>query len=217
MFMQNATTFRAAGTIALSLHDLNLAGLDLGPEAPAAGILAGSLVETAAGWRPVETLARGVRVATWDGGFRPLAGVERHHLWPAAGTEVIHVPGGALDNCTEFDVLPGQHVFIASAIAEEVLGAAGALVPAAALAGHAGISRRALAHPAEVITLRFAGEEVVYVNSGALVHCAAAVPGARPSTPRPGFFPVLDEDRARAMLALVADGARTTAGIGRAA
>jgi hypothetical protein len=217
MFMQDATSFRAAEKIALSLDGLTLGGLNLGPDVRAAGILAGSLVETESGWRPVERLARGIRVATWDGGFRPLAAVERRHLWPAAGVEVIQVPGGALDTCSGFDLMPGQHVFLASAVAEAVLGVAGALVPASALAGHAGITRRPLLRRAEVITLRFAGEEVVYVNSGALVHCAAEVPGVRQDAGGAGFFEVLDEDRARAMLALVAAGALTTAEIDRAA
>ena len=210
MFMQNATTFRAAEKIALSLH-----GLNLGADATATGILAGSLVETEAGWRPVETLARGTCLATYDGGFRPVVRVERHPLWPAAGGEVIHVPGGALDTCAGFSLLPGQHVFIVSAVAEEVLGAEGALVPAAALAGHVGITRQRLARPAEVLSLHFAAEEIVYVNSGALIHCAAE--GARPGARHAGYFEVLDEGRARAMLALIAGGALSTAALGRAA
>lgn len=217
MFMQDATSFRAAEKIALSLHGLTSGGLNLGPDTCDGGILAGSLVETEAGWRPVERLARGIRVATWDGGFRPLVAVERRRLWPAAGVEVIHVPDGALDTCSGFDLLPGQQVFLASAVAEAVLGVAGAMVPASALAGHAGITRRPLAGPAEVITLRFAGEELVYVNSGALVRCAAEAPGARQDVGAAGFFEVLDEARARAMLALIAEGALTTAEIGRAA
>ncbi len=217
MFMQDATSFRVAERIALSLHGLTLAGPNLRSDASGAGILAGSLVEAETGWRPVETLARGIRVATYDGGFRPLTGVGRRRLWPAAGIEVIHVPGGTLDTCSGFDLLPGQHVFLASAVAEAVLGAEGALVPASALAGHAGITRRPLARPAEVITLRFAGEELVYANSGALVHCAAELPGARQDAIGAGFFEVLDEDRARSMLALIAEGALTTAEIGRAA
>lgn len=217
MFMQDANSFRAAEKIALSLHGLSLGGLSLGPDVCEGGILAGSLVETETGWRPVEMLARGIPVATWDGGFRPLAAVERRHIWPAAGIEVIHVPGGALDTCSGFDLLPGQRIFLASAVAEAVLGVAGAMMPASALVGHTGITRRPLARPAEVITLRFAGEEVVYVNSGALVHCAAEAPGAQREVIGAGFFEMLDEARARAMLALIAQGALTTAEIGRAA
>lgn len=210
MFMQNATSFRAAEKIALSLHGLNLA-----PGFPSTGILAGSLVETEAGWRPVETLAGGIRVATYDGGFRPVVRVERHHLWPAAEAEAVHVPGGALDTCAGFSLLPGQHVYLTSAVVEEVLGAEGALVPAASLAGHAGITRAPLPRPTEVLSLHFAAEEIVYVNSGALVHCPAE--GARRGVPQAGYFEVLAEDRARVMVALIAEGALSTAELGRAA
>lgn len=207
MFMQHSTSFRAAEKIALSLH-----GLSLGPDLAGAGLLAGSLVETEAGWLPVERLARGMRVATWDGGFCPLVRVERQHLWPAAEVEVIHVPGGALDTCTGFSVLPGALVFVASAVAEAVLGAEGALVPAASLAGHFGITRQRLSRPAEVLNLHFAAEEIVYVNSGALIHCAAAE-----SETGSGYFERLDADRAEAMLDLIGAAALSTEGIGRAA
>ena len=210
MFMQNATDFRAAEKISLALHGLNIL-----PEFGASGLLAGSLVETASGWRPVETLARGTRVATYDGGFCPVARVERHHVWPAAGAEVIHVPGGALDNCSAFSLLPGQHLLVTSEVAEEVLDCAGALIPASALVGYRGITREALVRPAEVLSLRFAGEEIVYVNSGALVHCAAEGPEAAEA--RSAFFEVLDEARAQAMLALMATGAMRSDGLVHAA
>ncbi|MBC7141412.1 MAG: Hint domain-containing protein [Rhodobacteraceae bacterium] len=210
MFMQNATDFRAAEKISLSLHGLNIL-----PDFGASGLLAGSLVETERGWRPVETLARGARIATYDGGFCPVTRVERHHVWPAAGAEVIHVPGGALDNCSDFSLLPGQHLLVTSQVAEEVLDCAGALIPASALVGYRGITRQGLVRPAEVLSLRFAAEEVVYVNSGALIHCAADGPEATEA--RSAYFEVLDEARAQAMLALIAAGAMTSDGLVRAA
>lgn len=210
MFMQNATTFRAAEKISLALHGLNIL-----PDFGTSGLLAGSLVETDRGWRPVETLSRGTRVATYDGGFCAVARVERHHVWPATGAEVIHVPGGALDNCSGFSLLPSQHLLVTSGIAEDVLDRAGALIPASALVGYRGITREALVRPADVLGLRFAGEEIVYVNSGALVHCAAAGPEA--ATPRSAFFEVLDEARAGAMLELMAAGATRSDGLSHAA
>lgn len=212
MFMQHATAFRAAEKIGLSLH-----GLNLRPEVSAAGVVAGTLVETEAGWRPVERLCRGIRVATYDGGFSPVARVERRHLWPAAEVEVIHVPGGALDNCAAFAMLPGQHVFLASVVAEAVLGAGGALVAASALVGHFGITRRRLFRPVEVFCLHFTDEEIVYVNSGTLVHCAAERPGGPAGMAASADFDVLDDDRAQAMLALVAAGTLATSGIGLSA
>lgn len=215
MFMQNATTFRAAEKISAEKIALALHGLNILPDFAASGLLAGSLVETERGWRPVESLARGTRVATYDGGFCPIARVERHHLWPAAEAAVIHVPGGALDNCSEFRLLPGQHVLVTSDVAEEVLDCAGALIPASALVGFRGITRQGLVRPAEVLSLRFAAEEVVYVNSGALIHCAAEGPQATEA--QSAFFEVLDEARAQAMLALMAAGTLTSDRLVRAA
>lgn len=210
MFMQNATNFRSAEKVSLALHGLNIL-----PDFGASGLLAGSLVETERGWRPVETLARGARVATYDGGFCPIVRVERHHVWPAAEAEVIHVPGGALDNCSDFSLLPGQHLLVTSDVAEDVLDCAGALIPASALVGYRGITRQGLLRPAEVLSLRFDSEEIVYVNSGALIHCAAE--GPETAEARSAFFDVLDEARAEAMLALMAAGAMRSDGLVRAA
>lgn len=210
MFMQDARSFATAEKITLALH-----GFAAAPATGAPGILAGSLVETEAGWRPVETLGIGHRVATYDGGFCPLVRVERRHLWPVAGAHLIHVPGGALDNCSDLALMPGQQVLIASDIAEAVLDRAAVLVPAAALIGYRGIARQPLCRPAEVLSLIFASEEIVYVNSGALIHCAAdGVPEPAVALDRRqagGFFETLAADRAAALLALIAAGARTTA------
>lgn len=207
MFMQNASSFRAAELVTAARH-----GLILSPDLGAAGVVAGSLVETEAGWRPIETLARGMRVSTYDGGFRAVQRVERQHVWPGAETSVIHVPAGALDNCTAFRLLAGQQVLLPSAVAEEVLDRDAALVTATALVGFRGIGRRRLFRPVEAIALRFDDDEVVHVNSGALVHCAAGGPSTAAA-----HFPALDGARAAAYLALVAEGALTTEQLCRAA
>lgn len=210
MFMQDAKSFEAAEKITLALH-----GMGAAPAIGAPGILAGSLVETEAGWCPVETLGRGTRIGTYDGGLCPLIRVERRHLWPVGGAHLIHVPGGALDNCSDFALMPGQQVLIASDIAESVLDSAAVLVPAASLVGYRGITRQRLSRPVEVLSLIFADEEVVYVNSGALIHCAAdGAPEQVLGLARPGrtaFFEHLAADRAAALLALIATGARSTA------
>lgn len=210
MFMQDARSFTAAEKITLALHATGAA-----PVAGAPGLLAGSLVETMSGWRPVESLTRGMRVATYDGGFCPLLRVERRHLWPVAGAHLIHVPGGALDNCSDFALMPGQQVLIASDIAEAVLDSAAVLVPAATLVGYRGIARQPLSRPTEVLSLIFASEEIVYVNSGALIHCAAdGTPEHAAGLDRrqgAAFFESLAADRAAALLALIAGGARSSA------
>jgi len=215
MFMHDAKSFAAAEKITLALH-----GLTAAAPAGAPGILAGSLVETEAGWCPVEALGRGVAVATYDGGFCRPVRIERRHLWPAVGAEMIHVPGGALDNCSDFALMPGQQVLIASDIAEAVLDRGAVLLPAGSLVGYRGISRQPLTRPVEMVSLVFASDEVVYVNTGALIHCAGdgapalaagLVAGCGGGAGRAGFFDRLSGDRAAALLALIVEGARSTA------
>ncbi|SPH18735.1 hypothetical protein DEA8626_02277 [Defluviimonas aquaemixtae] len=205
MFMKHSTHFEPA-------EKITLARLGVGhvTEPVSAGLLVGSLVETTSGWRPVETLKQGMRVATYDGGFRPVVRLGRRRLSPDGPRKIIHVPAGTIDNCSALNLLPDQHVFLASQAAEEVLDTAGALLPAGALVGYRGIVARPVAAPVEVLTVRFDEEEVVYVNSGALLHCPTARPDAGDGRVRSEFFEVLDEPRARAMLALIADA--TTAG-----
>ena len=78
-------------------------------------------------------------------------------------------------------------------------------MPASALEGHCGIRRVMPVDLIEVVTLHFDEEEVVYANSGAMVHCrpvqrkAGEDPGPGPSA----FFPVLDEEGARGLIALM--------------
>ncbi len=208
MFMQDAKAFRSSEKALLALHGLNAA-----PDFSDGGMLAASLVETPQGWQPVGNLARGSLVQTYDGGLCAVTGVERRHLWPAAGAVLIHVPGGALDTCSDLWLMPGQAVLIAAPAVEDVLEAAAALIPARALAGFRGASLRPLVRPVEVISLCFASDEVVYVNSGAMIHCPAGGNGHASDD----FFPRLDGNRAGAMLALIAGDTCRSAGLQGAA
>lgn len=210
MFMQNAKAFRTAEKSSFALQGLNVT-----PDFNGTGILAATLVETPQGWKSAGMLGRGSLVQTYDGGLCAVTQVERRHMWPTAGAEVVHVPGGALDTCSDLWLMPGQAVLIASPVVEEVLEAAAALVPARALAGFRGISLRPLHRPVEMVTLSFAGPEMVYVNSGALIQCQGA--GGAISDGHPDYFPHLDGARAEAMLALIDHAALSTADLRRVA
>lgn len=165
---------------------------------PAAGLVAGTLVETAAGWQPVETLAIGQAVHTWDGGLQPLVRLERRRIAP--GASLVAVPGGVLSTCSEMLLLPGQHILVETGAAAARLDRDMVLVPAAALDGYQGAARRSLRAGIDVIVPAFETEEVVFANTGALVHCAGA---DRPSAPTQStFFTALDADAARALLGL---------------
>lgn len=180
------------------------------PKRIGTGLIAGTRVETAEGWKSVEQIRTGEKVYTFDGGLQPVKRIERT-VYGAEVQEVfpeglLMVPGGALDNCDAFYLLPEQHVLLESAIAEEVLGNATALVPAAALENYRGITRVMPVDLIEVVTLLFDDEEVVYANTGAMMHCAPkkAAGAALRGTMRSAFFNVLPLEQARAMVELMA-------------
>lgn len=191
----------------------------------ATGIVAGSLIETSQGWRPVETLRVGELVLTYDGGAQAVAALRRTGTGAAPrsqpGPGLILAPGGALDNCADLLLAPDQPVLIHSPAAEAVLGAPGALVKARRLVGFRGIRRAPPTAPRALIALAFETEEMVFVNSGALLHCPARAQGAGAPLAEgglaDGFFPVLDAGRTRALLDLTEAGALDTADLARAA
>lgn len=210
MFMPSKDSFAAA-------RALSPVGAALLP-APV-GMVAGSLVETADGWTPVEALGIGARVQTYDGGAQPVTAIRRvvvgRGLCPDA--DVIRVPGGALDTCADLLLPPSQQVLIHSSVAEAVLGLPAVLVEARSLVGFHGIGRVAPPAPVTLIALEFAAEEIVFANSGALVHCAAGPRAGAMPVGDEGFFPTLDAGRAGALLGLIAAGALSTADLARAA
>jgi len=165
----------------------------------AAGLIAGTLVETAVGWRRVELLRVGDHVHTYDGGLRQLRRVDRAYYGADHGgyglEQTLHVPGGAMDNCEDMFVMPDQLLMIESEVAAKLLGAFSVLLPASALVGYRGITRQPQQDLVEAITLTFDDEEVIYANSGLLAHCAKG--------PQSEFFTTLDHGRAKALVSLL--------------
>lgn len=140
------------------------------------GILAGTKVATSMGWRPVEAIAAGDQVLTFDGGLKPVKSVRRHVFWTEAEVDAVEswplfVPAGALGNSDPVSILPGQAMLIESDLAEDLWGDPFALVPAMALDGYRGIAHTRPAERIEVVELEFDGEEIVFGNMGALFHC----------------------------------------------
>lgn len=162
------------------------------------GLIAGTLVETATGWRRVEMLRVGDHVQTYDGGLRQLRQIDRAYYGVADGVYplqgVLHVPAGALDNCADLLVMPDQKLLVRSQLVTDLLGQLAVLIPATALEGFRGITCQAPKTLIEAVTLGFEDEEVVYANSGLLMHCAPKASG---------FFIELDHGRAVALLSLM--------------
>ena len=200
MYLENSAAFSSAEKVVLG------AVFASRKTYPTRGIVAGTMVETAAGWKPVECVRMGEEVYTYDGGKKPVYAIS-HHVFGAELQEaypegVFLVPGGALDNCSAFYLLPEQFVLIESVVATEVLGTPANLVAATALEGHRGIQRVMPVDLLEVIVLEFEDEEVVYTNSGTLIHCPNTKDGSAGSS----GFGVRSDDQARALLTFMDTG-----------
>ena len=141
------------------------------------GIACGTRIATAIGWRPVEAIAAGDPVLTFDHGMQEVLRVERRALWAGLTTPradwPLMVPAGALGNRSEMVLLPGQSVLIESDLAEESFGDPFVLVRAMMLDGHRGITRIRPPVRVDIATLHFARDEVVYANAGAMFLCGA--------------------------------------------
>ena len=144
------------------------------------GLVAGTWVATAIGWRPVEAIAKGDMVLTFDRGMLPVREVTRSRHWQ--GDTVcppslwpLMVPAGALGNQEPMALLPEQYVMVESDTADMLFGDPFSLLEAAGLDGFRGIERALPADGLEVVQLHFDEDEVVFANAGALVFC----PGVR--------------------------------------
>ena len=139
------------------------------------GILAGTRIASNLGWRSVEAIAPGDKVLTFDSGMQPVVEVRREVLW-IGGTSVpeqhwpVQVPTGALNNKVDLTVMPDQGVLVESDVADEALQDPFVVIQARQLVGLRKIARSAPSAQAEVITLVFADEQIVYAEGGALLH-----------------------------------------------
>lgn len=142
----------------------------------ASGLTAGTMIATAMGWRPVEAIAAGDLVLTFDRGLQPVKAVRRTVSWidPARVPQAmwpLFVPAGAVGNANPMVLLPDQPVMLESDAAETVWGDPFTLIAAADLVGFRGIHRIVPQAPVETVTLEFAHDEVVFAQQGALVFC----------------------------------------------
>ena len=193
MFMKDFTKLTTAFALVTPRQPLVAAAPVVG------GIVAGTLVETATGWTPVESLRIGAQVHTLDGGLTRILALDRRTLAPLTETALIHLPGGNYDACSDLMLVPGQHVLI-DTLGDSCYGRAPyVLVPAMALTADPLIRRDAPDLAVEVITPLFAEEEVIFANSGVLLHCPSVMDGAG-RYPDTSFFHCLDVTAARDFL-----------------
>lgn len=146
-----------------------------------------AMLETRTGWVPLSDLKAGDAVATLDGGFVPIAWISKDRTTRTA----MHVPAGALDNCAAIDLTEDTRIGLEAPLDFDVESDHVSL-PLAAFEGLNGI-RRAPARTVLTRTLGLETEEMLWTQTGTLVH-------ARPIAE--GFFQMLSFADARAMLAL---------------
>ncbi|UWQ20268.1 peroxidase family protein [Jannaschia sp. W003] len=104
---------------------------------------AGTLVVTALGKLPIETLRPGARVLTLDHGLQRVRWVGRTEVAAEGRFAPIRIDAGALGNTRSLAVSPQHRMLLASAHAALLFGAEDVLAPALALVGRAGIARAA--------------------------------------------------------------------------
>lgn len=133
---------------------------------------AGTLIETATGPRPIETLQAGDLVRTLDHGLQPLRWIGARVLDAAAlavapQLRPVRIAAGALGPglpARDLLVSPQHRVLMRSRIAERVSGAREVLVAAKHLVGAPGIAVIETAEPVQYLHLLFDRHEVVFAN-----------------------------------------------------
>jgi hypothetical protein len=168
------------------------------------GMTTGMRVATGYGWRPVEAVAEGDLVLTFDHGMKPVTNVARQVMWSGMTANPadwpLMVPAGALGNHDPMILLPGQALMIESDVAEDLFGEPFVTVPAAALDGVRGIHRQRLLRQIDVVLLSFAEEQVVFTNCGALFLCPERQDLTDPA-PMTGVYDAVPMDVARVVVA----------------
>ena len=140
------------------------------------GLMTGTRVASNLGWRPIEALAVGDMVLTFDHGMQQVTEIRRALMWLDAPETAetmwpVVVPENALGNREELTLLPDQGVMVESDAAQDMHGDPFAVITAQSMVGLRGIFRRHPIHRIELIAVYFEHDEVIYAEGGALIHC----------------------------------------------
>jgi len=143
------------------------------------GLIVGTRIASNMGWRPVEAIAPGDMVLTFDNGMQRVVDVERSSFVvnkaadPARSLPVV-IPAGTLGNNEDLKLLPEQGVLVESDAAMDEHGDPFAVVMASALNGYRGIRRAYHTDHVDVVRIIFDEPQVVYISGGLLAHCPQA-------------------------------------------
>ncbi|MEQ3624365.1 MAG: Hint domain-containing protein [Celeribacter sp.] len=129
--------------------------------------VAGTLILTAQGERPIETLVPGDMVVTRDHGLAPLRWIGTRRMAVTPAIAPIRITAGALGpNMPERDlcVSPQHRVLVRGARAEMLFGASEVLVAARHLVDDARVLRDTAAQQVTYVHLMFDAHEVIYTE-----------------------------------------------------
>lgn len=141
------------------------------------GLLAGTLVATDEGWRPVEGIAPGDMVLTFDNGMQRVAGAHRLEIKrasvPAHKCFTMMAPEGALGNRKDIILMPSQEVIVESDMAEIDFGEPFVLIQSLLLEGYRGIRKVEIARDLSIHMLTFENEQIIHTSGATLAVCRA--------------------------------------------
>jgi len=140
------------------------------------GLVSCTRIATQMGWRPVDAIAVGDLVLTFDNGLQHVTTVQRFSVSSdfdkkSTFMRAVHVPAGAVGNSVDLTVMADQGVMIESDAAMDEHGDPFAVLPAASLIGLRGIRQAALKQSVDVLTLSFAEDQVIYTEGNLMAHC----------------------------------------------
>lgn len=158
----------------------------LEPTGGRVGLLLGTLVETTQGWRRVEDLMVGTRVYTYDGGLRPVVRLRRMTV-RSQGNVVVRIPGGVANVCQDLFVQAQQYLMVGPDGGFDFSHGQGRLCQAKHLCGLREIGLARYSRGKALVSLTFAEEELIYANTGALVHCSGLLSEGTTTN----YFPVM--------------------------
>ena len=164
------------------------------PAPKATGLSSACLIDTPQGWVAAKDLRIGMRVHSFDGGEALILGLDRR---PVTNHHAVVIGGGVAGNCADLMLPLGQHLLVDTLNDPAYPDAEVVLVPAEAWLGQPSVWTTT--QNDELVTPLFADEEILWVNSGSLVHCPSVVFGAG-LLPEGGFFHRLPLAEARSFL-----------------
>lgn len=194
MFVPQSNAFTQAEEIVLNAHtETNEPAMPLG------GFIAGSLVETDTGWKPVETVRQDQEVFTYDGGKRPVRDVEILQFGHSAlASDLVHLPGGILGANDDITLLADQFLMLDDCTVYRLFGQSQVLVRVADLVGWSGIRSVSQEGQVKAVRLIFEEEELVWVNGGMRLFCKPVSAGS-------SFFETLTPAQTRLLRAVLDD------------